>query len=812
MSVAAAEPKRRRVKQQNTVSPCLRCPGGRIPNCFGMVNQGNDVLVIFDEALFTNPRLFARYQERLQSAGLDPNKLSYTSTVKCVGKSYAVASKHCRNYISWEIQHLKPKVVITFGKRAVTDAFKATTHDKLVGHLRWLTMGEHSFYHVHAFTNQELEDLPERALDDVWALSKAKMVLERKYPNNPAGNKNYRRLATATETKKWLKNNCSTKLGHNWCAFDIEAGGYDHKADRAVGTDPWHPSSFLLGVSICTTPGGAVYVDLWSEEGPQLFKMVYHFLKPKDLIAQNGKFDINFIKVKTGFDLSPSFRFDTMLADHLLHEYRRTRNLKYLASRWLSPEFDNYEAPLEHWFAERKIPKHKRNFADLPPDMLWRYACCDADVTMRLMIHYAPRLEQIGLTNFMADHVMRMSRAYSEMEFYGWGHDFDVWKELKETSEKEQLKHLSVLQSQPFWPAYSKFLEQEQLTAGRAFIDDDGEVYTDSQRHTPAAWSEYHHASDGARAGQVKKTKVYTLKDITPSPDNDKFKRTVLFNDLFLNLPVISRTKKKKEPQVDSHTLRKLKTLQGLNPDALKTIDAIMGHEILEKRLSTYLNPAFAGIVGKSGKYAEGWRKADGLVHGQFMMAGQDFGMGMDAEGGTNSGRISARAPNMTNFPTRKGGKIIKRQFVAARRGWNKELLPFDKDDPWDVLQLDYSQLELRILTDLAQDDWMVAEYQKEDSDLHSQLACQLFELDQEWLSSRLEDEDHPDHDKAFNYRLIAKTSWFAVIYGSGAKKLLDILNIMGVDLTGTGDFDLELARAARSSRNSIGSCRTLPC
>lgn len=115
--------------------------------------------------------------------------------------------------------------------------------------------------------------------------------------------------------------------------------------------------------------------------------------------------------------------------------------------------------------------------------------------------------------------------------------------------------------------------------------------------------------------------------------------------------------------------------------------------------------------------------------------------------GGTVTGRLASRNPNMQNLP-RSGG--IKKFFVP---------------DPGHVfLYFDYSQVELRIAAHLSQDPLLLEGFLK-GVDLHSLTAKNIFRLRTE-----------PTKEQ----RQVGKTINFAMIYNAGAYRLAEELNKSG--------------------------------
>ena len=159
------------------------------------------------------------------------------------------------------------------------------------------------------------------------------------------------------------------------------------------------------------------YFDYWADQ------QAYVLSKLKDVlgndvskIAHNGKFDNKFL-IKAGLPVN-KFNFDTMLAHHLLNENAEgMHDLKECA--WNYTEMGGYEDPLEAWFEEKGITRKHRNYAHLPPEMLYKYAAMDADVTFQLQEQFKPRLETENLMPIFNRLVMPLAENLTEVELIG---------------------------------------------------------------------------------------------------------------------------------------------------------------------------------------------------------------------------------------------------------------------------------------------------------------------------------------------------------------------------------------------------------
>lgn len=153
-----------------------------------------------------------------------------------------------------------------------------------------------------------------------------------------------------------------------------------------------------------------------------------------------------------------------------------------------------------------------------------------------------------------------------------------------------------------------------------------------------------------------------------------------------------------------------LKDLRKYHP----IIDQILEYRKYFKLNSTYVEGLLPHI------------KEDGKIHCSFNQAL------------TQTGRLSSSNPNLQNISIRdEEGKMIRKAF-------------FYNDDKYEILSLDYSQIELRILASLS-NSASLKEVFIEGKDIHSETAKKIFKLDDEPTSEQ---------------RRKAKTVNFGIIYG----------------------------------------------
>ena len=128
----------------------------------------------------------------------------------------------------------------------------------------------------------------------------------------------------------------------------------------------------------------------------------------------------------------------------------------------------------------------------------------------------------------------------------------------------------------------------------------------------------------------------------------------------------------------------------------------------------------------------------DGRIHTSYAMAV------------TSTGRLSSNDPNLQNIPIRtEEGRKIRQAFIA---------------EPGHVLMsADYSQIELRVLADIA-DIKALKEAFAQGADIHATTASQMFDVPLDKMDGEL--------------RRRAKTINFGIIYGIGAYGLSQRLGI----------------------------------
>jgi DNA polymerase-1 len=202
---------------------------------------------------------------------------------------------------------------------------------------------------------------------------------------------------------------------------------------------------------------------------------------------------------------------------------------------------------------------------------------------------------------------------------------------------------------------------------------------------------------------------------------------------LFEKMKIIPNPKKTKTGQY-STSEQELQKLQSKH----EIIDKILEFRTLQKLLSTYVDALPKLISEKTGK-----------LHTSFNQTV------------AATGRLSSTNPNLQNIPIRTAeGKKIRGAFVAS-------------NDDRIILAADYSQIELRLIAAMSEDENMISAF-KNKEDIHAATAARVFNVEQSAVSKEMRSQA-----KSANFGIIYGISSFGLaqnigISRSDAKNLID--------------------------------------
>ena len=217
---------------------------------------------------------------------------------------------------------------------------------------------------------------------------------------------------------------------------------------------------------------------------------------------------------------------------------------------------------------------------------------------------------------------------------------------------------------------------------------------------------------------EIKETQkeIFELSEEEFNINSPKQLGKILFEKL--DLPVIKKTKTGYSTNID--VLQKLE-------DKHPIISKIIYYRQITKLNSTYVE-GLTNVIDE-----------DGFIHSSFNQTV------------TTTGRLSSTEPNLQNIPIKQEmGREIRKVFIPKEKG---DLL----------LSCDYSQIELRVLAHMSDDENMINAFNNH-SDIHRKTAAEVFNVEIEDVTPIM--------------RSRAKAVNFGIVYGIGAFSLSQDLKI----------------------------------
>ena len=204
---------------------------------------------------------------------------------------------------------------------------------------------------------------------------------------------------------------------------------------ETTSTDPINAE--LVGMSFSIQENEAYYVPIPANQDEALkivneFKEVFEN-KQSLKVGQNIKYDM-LVLSNYGIHLQGPM-FDTMIAHYVLQPELR-HNMDYLAEIYL-----NYHTiHIEELIGSKG--KNQGNMRDLPPEAIYKYACEDADVTLKLYHILKKELEEHQVSSLFYDIEMPLVPVLAYMERNGVRINTETLKEssLHFTSRMQEIE------------------------------------------------------------------------------------------------------------------------------------------------------------------------------------------------------------------------------------------------------------------------------------------------------------------------------------------------------------------------------------
>lgn len=294
--------------------------------------------------------------------------------------------------------------------------------------------------------------------------------------------------------------------------------------------------------------------------------------------------------------------------------------------------------------------------------------------------------------------------------------DADITLQLKELFEKEtEQAHLKELYEEIEVPLISVLADMEMEG-----VSINEETLTNF-------------SSELAKDLEALESKIKALADEDFNVDSPKQLGPILFEKLAIS----AKAKKTKTGQYSTSE----DVLRNYINDH-EIIKEILEYRQLKKLKSTYVDPLPTMVNQKTGRIHTNYRQTVAAT-----------------------GRLSSDNPNLQNIPIRtEKGRLIRKAFIP-------------RDENHVLFSADYSQVELRIIAALSQDETMIKAFNSGE-DIHAATASKVFGV--------------PLSDVTREMRGKAKAVNFGIIYGQGAFGLAQNLDISRKEAKGIIDSYFE--------------------
>lgn len=478
-------------------------------------------------------------------------------------------------------------------------------------------------------------------------------------------------------------------------SLDIETTGLNPRTDK------------IHGVGVATSPETVDYYDLRSPDDAGYITQL--LTDPEQhIVGHNLRFDLKFLMV-AGFEIKAQI-WDTKILAQLINENREL-GLKPLTAALFGSEQLSNKSELDSRLGKLKM----RSVGDLCAadltdptkphhDLIARYCKEDCVNTLRLWLSLVESLKTLDqrmreygfnqtVKDYFVDEAMPLEMVLIKMELSGIGVNESGLRAYRAQLHREITRDLTRL---------------SELCRPEILAIEDG-LYEKARAQKKS--------EKGRNAVQRSYGKHGTIFN-WQSADHC---RELFFERLSLPKEFLEKTRTG-QLSINDASLEQLCKHIEPGTAAAEILEIYRRWKKTSKLFTTYTGET-RGLLSKI---------VGGRIYAEYLQAGSSK---ENTRGGTVTGRLSSRNPNMQNLPR---GSEIKRFFVP---------------DPGHVfIYFDYSQLELRLAAHLSQDRLLIKAY-NEGLDLHQITADSL-------------GED----------RQLGKTVNFAMIYDASPYRLAQIL------------------------------------
>lgn len=700
-------------------------------------------------------------EELLEQSGVDLDKVAYTSSVKCIAWSAKGVDKPnkkqisaCHEYLIKEIQHFKPKAILTLGgeasqsllQKSVLKHIRGQKFDKPLGvrKVRSRKTGKVKTKPVDIPVIPTHHPIAMLVSGKRAASAQADFLSDASFARSlydKSGQKEDETEYTLLNDEASLKDYVDkvTKL-HKKGKLELGCISADLETEDLY---PWIVDRRIWTIQVSHRFNQAVcipvhHAESWFNKSKKNMAILAYYLKKLfrlPVTGQNFRFDSQWLHTKFGIKMKRGqVVFDTMLADHCYTGGAESNKLEHMVTRYLGKP--NPKMEMHHALAA--LPPEERDMGHVDFDLLVRYGCGDADNTLQLTAYLREALEEEDRLQAFLDLYMYPWQFFTDMQYNGVRYDLDLAGATLETFEKMRAEAASIITESSYMKKWRKVTRKVHpkrkalrkthrgLTKWDEVLDEDGETRYinldvpkfEYKEFNPGSWQHlYALLYDVMQLPMVKEERGRHGYEFVRSSDQEACQK--LGQITFV--------------EDDEEGLRVIR-------------DGILQWKFADTMITKYAVP-FSDYVFNQGeastlfssrfeKYPDLWR-----LHATLN------------QNGTVTGRLSASEPPLHGTPWKS---LIKENFVPD---WGEDGL---------FIHGDYSQMELRVLALLSRDEGYLSIFSTNPTghfaqfkgDIHRFVASQVY-----GVSAK---------DVTDDQRRAAKAVSFGIIYGASAKKMAD--------------------------------------
>lgn len=465
-------------------SACVKCPLSELRNCVlnGTGNTQSKIVFVMDSPSFEddqNKQPFSGQSARklnsiLARLGVHSSQVYFTYATRCRANLRTIEGfrpanfdeiQACASYLDAEINEIKPHIIVPLGTEAVSAVFNIKKPK--VGELRGIEAWSDRFSCKILPTYSTGAVLRNPNLEEVMLQDLRRALESSKFPELSQVEKgNYLVIDSIETFDKFF----DRIMEQPEVAVDLETTGFDWQKDKIIccsfswakNTGVLLPITKWVGVeheNIVTkekkttrkgvtklTPVQVIektiedtYHPWWADKQEYVLSKFKQIMESDiKFTAQNGKFDWKFL-MQLGWNIKP-LAYDTLLMHYLLRETSKgEHNLEDMSLQYLGK--GQHKKELDDWFKANGMAKNDdKNYARVPPELLFMYGAADADVTMQLKNIFFERLEAEGMMDLFNHLIMPLNYTLTTMEFEGFKIDKNALNYAKTKLEEELAK------------------------------------------------------------------------------------------------------------------------------------------------------------------------------------------------------------------------------------------------------------------------------------------------------------------------------------------------------------------------------------